>query len=251
MEITNILLNDLGADPKVYSAEEKLLIGEYAEKIKAGELSSLLASCALPEERLAFLKETYGKNREDLTKNMKKIADLSEKIVGVFNKKTSIFTSVLSDEEKLNLLTEGVAVLSGINELKNEALFTVGRILSGMTELYELQAVYNETLARLGMINIAARAAETEGAAYDEDDIMTPILDAYDKLTDFTAFTNDMKDKAVIYEKACEVRLGEALDSLTDHMDIMGDGANMSVAGITADAANIKRIASDVLYTHN
>jgi hypothetical protein len=33
MEITNILLNDLGADPKVYSAEEKLLIGEYAEKI--------------------------------------------------------------------------------------------------------------------------------------------------------------------------------------------------------------------------
>lgn len=250
MEITNILLNDLGADPKVYSAEEKLLIGEYAEKIKAGELSSLLASCTLPEEKLAFLKETYGKNREDLTNNMKKIADLSEKIVGVFNKKTSIFTSVLSDDEKLNLLTEGVAVLSGIDELKNEALFTVGRILSGMTELYELQAVYNETLARLGMINIAARAAETEGATYDEDAIMTPILDAYEKLTDFTAFTNDMKDKAVIYEKACEVRLGEALDSLTDHMDIMGDGANMSVAGITADAANIKRIASDVLHTH-
>ena len=250
MEITNILLNDLGADPKVYTAEEKKLMGDFADKIKAGELSSLLAECALPEEKLEELKEKYGKNREDLIEDMKKIAALAEEIVGVFNRKSSVFTSAIPEEEKMDLLVAGVAVVKKINSLRNEALFTVGRILSGMQELYELQNVYNTTLARLGMINISARAAETVGASYDEDAIMTPILDAYDKLTDFTAFTNDMKDKAVIYRKACEERLGAALDSLSDHMDIMGDGAKLNVSGIADDAANIKRIAADVLHTH-
>ena len=250
MEITNILLNDLGADPKVYTAEEKQMMGDFADKIKAGELSSLLAECALPEEKLEELKEKYGKNREDLIEDMKKIAALAEEIVGVFNRKSSVFTSAIPDEEKMDLLVAGVAVVKKINSLRNEALFTVGRILSGMQELYELQNVYNTTLARLGMINISARAAETVGASYDEDAIMTPILDAYDKLTDFTAFTNDMKDKAVIYRKACEERLGAALDSLSDHMDIMGDGAKLSVSGIADDAANIKQIAADVLHTH-
>ena len=250
MEITNILLNDLGADPKVYSAEEKLLIGEFADKIKAGELSALLASCALPEEKLSFFTETYGKNREDLANNMKKIADLSEKIVGVFNKKTSIFTSAISDGEKQTLLVEGVSVMKDIDAQMKDVLFTVGKIFSGMEELYDLQAIYNTTLARLGMINIAARAAETAGATYDEDAIMTTILDAYEKLTDFTAFTNDMKDKAVIYKKACEVRLGEALESLSCHMDIAGDGANMSVAGIADDAAKIKHVAIEMIQSH-
>ena len=250
MEITNILLNDLGADPKVYTAEERQMMGEFADKIKAGELDSLLATCALPEERLCELKEKYGRNREDLIENMKNISALAEEMVGVFNKKSSIFTSAIPEDEKMDLLVRGVEVLKNIDYLRNEALFTVGRILSGMQELYELEGVYNTTLARLGMINIAARAAETEGASYDEDAIMNPILDAYDKLTDFTAFTNDMKDKAVIYQKACEVRLGEALDSLTDHMDLMDDGAKLSVSGIAEDAANIKRIAADVLHTH-
>lgn len=250
MEITNILLNDLGADPKVYTAEEKLLIGDFADKIKAGELELLLTTCALPEEKLCELKEKYGKNREDLTENMKKIAALAEEIVGVFNRKSSIFTSAIPEDEKMDLLVKGVDVMKKIDFLRNEALFTVGRILSGMQELYDLEGVYNATLARRGMINIAARAAETDGAAYDEDAIMNPILDAYDKLTDFTAFTNDMKDKAVIYRKACEDRLGAALDSLTDHMDIMEDGKNLSVSGIAEDAASIKRIAADVLHTH-
>lgn len=250
MEITNILLNDLGADPKVYTAEEKQMMGDFADKIKAGELSSLLAECILPEDKLAELKEKYGKNREDLIEDMKKIAILAEELVGVFNRKSSVFTSAIPEEEKMDLLVRGVAVMKNINALRNEALFTVGRILSGMQELYELQAVYNSTLARLGMLNISARAAETIGAIYDEDAIMTPILDAYDKLTDFTAFTNDMKDKAVIYRKACEERLGEALDALSEHMDLMGDGAKLSVSGIADDAANIKRIAADVLHTH-
>ena len=250
MEITNILLNDLGADPKVYTAEEKKLMGDFADKIKAGELSSLIADCALPEEKLCELKEKYGRNREDLIENMKKIAALAEEIVGVFNRKSSIFTSAIPENEKMDLLVKGGDVMKKIDFLRNEALFTVGRILSGMQELYDLEGVYNATLARLGMINIAARAAETVGAAYDEDAIMNPILDAYDKLTDFTAFTNDMKDKAVIYRKACEDRLGAALDSLTDHMDIMEDGKNLSVSGIAEDAANIKRIAADVLHTH-
>lgn len=250
MEITNILLNDLGADPKVYTAEEKQMMGDFADKIKAGELSALLAECALPEERLLALKASYGRCREELAEAMNKIAALAEELAGTFAKKNSIFTASLSEIERDTLLMSGFHIMQRISALREKTLDTVGSILAGMEELYSLQCVYNTTLARLGMINIAARAAETEGASYEENAIMDPILDAYDKLTDFTAFTNDMKDKAVIYQKACEERLGFALDALSRHLDLMGDGKNMSVSGIMEDAAAMKRIAADVLHTH-
>jgi hypothetical protein len=123
-------------------------------------------------------------------------------------------------------------------------------IYSGMTALYELQNLYNKTLAELGMISIAARAAESVGKEHDEDTIMAPILDAYEKLTDLTEFINDLKDKSVIYERASEISLGNLLDSLAIHMDLMKDGEKLNVTSIMNDTAAIKRVAEDVLKTH-
>lgn len=250
MEITNILLNDLGADPKVYSENERQQIGEMADKIIGGGLASLLSECTLPAEELASLKKSYGEARDCLITNMKKVAGLAEEIAGVFSVKSSIFTSSLPQEEKIDLLVRGVRFSKKISELRKDMLDKILIIYSGMTRLYELEYIYNKTLAELGMINIAAKAAETLGKEYDEDAIMTPIFDAYEKLTDLTEFTNDLKDKSVIYEKATEITLGNLLDSLAIHMDLMNDGEKLNITAIMNDTAAIKRVAEDVLKTH-
>ena len=250
MEITNILLNDLGADPKVYSEKEKALIGEMADKIIAGELYSLLEKCALPNDRLADFKRVYGEARNGLMTDMRKVAELSEGIATVFSNKSSIFTSSLSSEEKMAMLVKGSSLSCLISDLRKDMLDKLAVIYSGMTDLYEFEYAYNKTLADLGMINIAAKAAETAGKEYDEDAIMSPILDAYEKLTDFTDFTNDIKDKSVIYEKSAEITLGNLLDSLAVHMDLMQDGEKLNITAIMSDTAAIKRVAEDVLKTH-
>ena len=250
MKITNELLNELGADPKVYSASEKELIGTNADKIIKGELDSLLNSCTLPEEKLYSLKVTYGKNRDDLLKNMESFSLMAEELAGVFASKSSIFASEFTESEKSSMLLKTANIIERLSSLREETLDIIARIYSGMNELFDLQHIYNQTLADLGMINIAARAAETEGAEYDEDDIMTPILDAYDKLTDFTAFTNDLKDKAVIYEKAVEIKIGNSIARITDHSDIVNDGANININEIKSEASVLRQIAANVLHTH-
>lgn len=250
MEITNVLLNDLGADPKVYSESERRLMGDFADRIIAGELSALLDECTLPEKELSALKENYGKNRDKLLGNMKKIAALAEKAASLYAGKSTIFSASLSDTERDRIVVEGVEIVRALGALRLDTLDTISYIFEGMTRLYELQNTYNLTLARLGMINIAARAAETAGASYDDDAIMTPILDAYEKLTDFTAFINDLKDKAVIYQKSAEIKLGLAFDNLAIHMDFINDGKNMNINAIMNDAATIKHIVEDVLHTH-
>lgn len=250
MEITNILLNDLGADPKVYSEKERVRIGEMADKIIDGGLSSLLSECTLPDEKLSSLKAGYGEARDCLMSAMREVAKLAEDIAGVFSVKSSIFTSSLPQKEKEALLVKGTSFSVRISELRKDMLDKISVIYSGMTSLYDLEYTYNKTLAELGMINIAAKAAETAGKEYDEDEIMTPILDAYEKLTDLTEFTNDLKDKSVIYEKAAEISLGNLLDSLAIHMDLMKDGDALNITAIMNDTAAIKRVAEDVLKTH-
>jgi len=250
MEITKILLNDLGADPKVYSDNERAHIGEMADRIIGGELSALLSECTLPEEKLESLKKSYGEARDSLMADMREVARLAEEIAGVFSRKSTVFTASLSPEERDRLLVKGTRFSIRISELREDMLDKISVIYSGMTALYELQNLYNKTLAELGMISIAAKAAEGAGKEYDEDAIMTPILDAYEKLTSLTEFINDLKDKSVIYEKASEISLGNLLDSLAVHMDLMKDGEGLNVTSIMNDTAAIKRVAEDVLKTH-
>ena len=250
MKITNELLNELGADPKVYSASEKELMGENADKIIAGELQTLLDACSLPEKKLSSLKDTYGKNRDSLLKSMEEFARISEELAGVFTSKSSIFSSTFTEDEKNSMLLKTANIIEKLSVLREETLYIIASIYNGMNELFELQNVYNQALASLGMLSIAARAAETMGASYDEDAVMTPILDAYDKLTDLTAFTNDLKDKAVIYEKAVEIKIGNSIAKITDAADLLGDGANINISEIRNEAAALKQIAADVLHTH-
>ena len=250
MEITNALLNELGADPKVYSEAERHLMGEYADRIIGGELPSLLEECKLPKDTLAGLKDEYGKNRDSLMASMRRILTLADELPGVFESKSSIFTSALSDEEKCDLVTEAAQIMREIVDLREDMLDSILFIYRGMEDLYDLQNEYNSTLARLGIISIAAKAAETAGAVYDEDSVMTPILEAYEELTDFTAFTNDLKDKAVIYEKSVEIKMGHFIDSLAVSLDLHGDGKGLSVKGVNEDAARLRLIAEDVLKTH-
>ena len=250
MKITNELLNELGADPKVYSASEKKLIGEHADKILAGELQSILDTCSLPEEKLISLKNTYGKNRDGLMSNMEKFSLIAEELAGVFASKSSIFSSEFTDKEKSVMLSKVANIIEKLSVLRENTLDIILKIYAGMNELFDLQHIYNKTLADLGMISISARAAETVGASYDEDAVMTPILDAYDKLTDLTAFTNDLKDKAVIYEKAVEIKIGNSIARITDHADLVNDGANINISEIKNEAYVLKQIAADVLHTH-
>lgn len=250
MKITNELLNELGADPKVYSADEKELMGKHANKIIAGELKSLLGTCSLPEEKLNLLKDTYGKNRDSLLENMKRFSLMAEELAGAFTSKNSIFSSEFSENEKNTILIKIANIIEKLSALREETLDIITKIYSGMNELFELQHIYNKTLADLGMISISARAAETVGASYDEDTVMTPILDAYDKLTDLTAFTNDLKDKAVIYEKAVEIKIGNSIAKITESSDLINDGASINITEIKNEAAVIKQIAADVLHTH-
>lgn len=250
MEITNALLNELGADPKVYSESEKKLMGEHADKIISGELSSLLEECSLPTEKLISLKDTYGKNRDGLLENMEKFSALAESLAGVFANKSSVFSSALPENEKYEILVKIANLIEQLSVLREETLDIVSKIYFGMNELFDLQHVYNKTLAELGMISISARAAETIGVSFDEDAIMTPILDTYDKLTDLTAFTNDLKDKAVIYEKSVEVKIGNSISRITECADLDGDGENLNVSGIMNEASVLGQIARDVLHTH-
>ena len=250
MKITNELLNELGADPKVYSAVEKELMGNNADKIIKGELQSLLDSCSLPEEKLNSLKDTYGKNRDDLLKNMESFAHVSEELAGVFTSKNSIFASEFTESEKSTILIKLANITENLSALREETLDIIAKIYSGMNELFDLQHIYNKTLADLGMISIAVRAAETSGSSYDEDAIMNPIMDTYDKLTDLTAFTNDLKDKAVIYEKAVEIKIGNSIAKISEFSDLTNDGANINIPEIKNEASIIKQIAADVLHTH-
>ena len=250
MKITNELLNELGADPKVYSASEKELMGEYADKILAGELQSILDTCSLPEEKLISLKETYGQNRDNLLKNMESFSIIAEELAGAFINKSSIFSSEFTDKEKSVILSTVADIIEKLSALRENTLDIISKIYAGMNDLFDLQHVYNKTLADLGMISISARAAETVGASYDEDAVMTPILDAYDKLTDLTAFTNDLKDKAVIYEKAVEVKIGNSIAKITELSDIANDGSNINISEIKNEASVLRQIAADVLHTH-
>lgn len=250
MKITNELLNELGADPKVYSEAEKKLMGESADKIINGELSALLEGCSLPEDKLTELKNTYGKNREGLFENMERFSSMAEELADIFARKSSVFASSLTESEKGEMIPSLANMINQLSVLRENTLDIISRIYSGMNELFDLQSVYNQTLADLGMISIAARAAETEGAVYDEDDIMNPILDAYDKLTDLTAFTNDLKDKAVIYEKAVEIKIGNSIAKITEFADLLNDGARLSISGIMGEASTLKQISADVLHTH-
>ncbi len=245
MNITNELLNELGADPKVYSEAEKIKMGEYAEKIIKGKLDELLATCSLPEDKLATLKSSYESAKLTLMSNMTLVANEAELLASVLANKSSIFVSSLSDTEKDSILVKAVNSIKKISSARENMLTVLSRIFAGMNELFELQAVYNRTLAELGMINLSAIAAES-----DEDIIMPLILDAYEKLTDLTAFTNDLKDKAVIYQKAVEVRINEALSSLSVHLDFANDGKAFDANGAMEDIVKIKRIAEDVIHSH-
>ena len=250
MKITNELLNELGADPKVYSEAEKKLMGESADKIINGELSALLEDCSLPENKLIELKDTYGKNRDSLLENMERFSAMAEELADIFARKSSVFASALTESEKGEMIPKLAGMINRLAELREDTLDIISSIYSGMNELFNLQSVYNQTLADLGMISIAARAAAIFGASYDEDAIMTPILDAYDKLTDLTAFTNDLKDKAVIYEKAVEIKIGNSIHKITECADLLNDGAKLNVSGILGEASTLKQIACDVLHTH-
>ena len=250
MEITNSLLNDLGADPKVYSDAEKKKMGEYADKIIEGKLNELLEACSLPEDKLAELKNGYENAKEALISNMTLVATEAEILAGVLANKSSIFASSLSDSEKDSILVKSASSVKKISSAREHMLLILSRIFAGMNEFFELEAVYNRTLAELGMINLSAMAAESAGATYDEDAIMPLILDAYEKLTDLTAFTNDLKDKAVIYQKAVEVRINEALSSLVLHLDFANDGKQPNINGAMDDVVKIKRIADDVIRSH-
>lgn len=245
MNITNELLNELGADPKVYSEAEKIKMGEYADKIIEGKLSGLLEACCLPEDKLATLKSSYESAKLTLMSNMTLVANEAELLASVLANKSSIFVSSLSDTEKDSILVKAVNSIKKISSARENMLTVLSRIFAGMNELFELQAVYNRTLAELGMINLSAMAAES-----DEDIIMPLILDAYEKLTDLTAFTNDLKDKAVIYQKAVEVRINEALSSLSVHLDFANDGKAFDANGAMEDIVKIKRIAEDVIHSH-
>ncbi len=250
MEITNKLLNELGADPKVYSESEKELMGEIADKILAGDLQSLLDKCILPEEKLTSLKDTYGKNRDALLYNMESFSIIAKELAGAFTSKNSIFVSEFTESEKNIILTKVADIIDRLSLLRENTLDIISRIYSGMNDLFDLQHIYNKTLADLGMISISARAAETVGASYDEDAVMTPILDAYDKLTDLTAFTNDLKDKAVIYEKAVEIKIGNSIAKITEYADLTNDGATINISEIKNEASVLLQIAADVLHTH-
>ena len=249
MEITNMLLIDLGADPKVYSAEEKLLMGSFADRIKNGELHSILSECALPEEKLEEQTRINSRARDALLENMRKTAALGAELADKFSKNDGSFFAD-SDKDKEQLLLSGFSYLQTLTELRKDTLNAVLCIYDGMNELIELQNIYNITLARLGMINIASMAAETEGTAHDEDAIMPVILDAYDKLTDLTALTNDVKDKAVIIQHATEDTLCRALDSLAFALDLMGDRAKLDRSKVVGSALEVKRIADEVIHTY-
>ena len=116
MEITNALLNDLGADPKVYSSEEKALMCEFADKIIAGELSSLLESCTLPEERLAKLRDHFSKNSDLLLADMKETAVCAEALATLYAQKSTVFVSSLSFEEKDDLIMSSLRITNKIND---------------------------------------------------------------------------------------------------------------------------------------
>lgn len=245
MKITNELLNELGADPKVYSEDEKIKMGEYAEKIIGGRLRELLDNCSLPEDKLSALKNEYENAKSTLISNMTLVANEAEILAGILANKSSIFGSALSESEKDTILVKAVSSIKKISSAREDMLTVLSRIFAGMNEFFELQAVYNRTLAELGMINLSAMAANN-----DEDVIMPHILDAYEKLTDLTAFTNDLKDKAVIYQKAVEVRINEALSSLSVHLDFINDGNSFDASGAMDDVVKIKRIAEDVIHSH-
>ena len=245
MEITNSLLNDLGADPKVYSDAEKKKMGEYADKIIEGKLKELLEACSLPEDKLSELKNGYENTKSTLISNMTLVANEAELLAGVLTNKSSVFASSLSDAEKDSILVKAASSVKKISSARENMLIILSRIFAGMNEFFELQAVYNSTLAELGMINLSAMAAEN-----DEDVIMPLILDAYEKLTDLTAFTNDLKEKAVIYQKAVEIRISDSLASLTAHLDFAGDGKQLNVVGAMDEIVKIKKIAEDVIHSH-
>ena len=245
MEITNSLLNDLGADPKVYSDAEKKKMGEYADKIIEGKLKVLLEAFSLPEDKLSELKNGYENAKSTLISNMTLVSNEAELLAGVLTNKSSVFASSLSDAEKDSILVKAASSVKKISSTRENMLIILSRIFAGMNEFFELQAVYNSTLAELGMINLSAMAAEN-----DEDIIMPLILDAYEKLTDLTAFTNDLKDKAVIYQKAVEIRISDSLASLTAHLDFAGDGKQLNVVGAMDEIVKLKKIAEDVIHSH-
>ena len=245
MEITNSLLNDLGADPKVYSDAEKKKMGEYADKIIEGKLNELLEACSLPEDKLAELKSGYEHAKSTLISNMTMVVSESKALADILSSKSSIFSSSLSDSEKDSILVRAASSVNNISSTRENMLTILSHIFNGLNEFFDLQAVYNSTLAELGMINLSAMAAEN-----DEDIIMPLILDAYEKLTDLTAFTNDLKDKAVIYQKAVEIRISDSLASLTAHLDFAGDGKQLNVVGAMDEIVKIKKIAEDVIHSH-
>ena len=245
MEITNKLLNDLGADPKVYSDSEKKKMGEYADKIALGKLPELLDACALPEDKLSELKKGYENAKSILISNMTIVSSEANTLADILSTKSSIFPSSLSDSERDNILVKAASSVNKISSTQENMLTILSHIFNGLNEFFELQAVYNSTLAELGMINLSAMAAEN-----DEDIIMPLILDAYEKLTDLTAFTNDLKDKAVIYQKAVEIRISDSLSSLTAHLDFAGDGKHLNISGAMNEIVKIKKIAEDVIHSH-
>ena len=249
MEITTKLLADLGADPKIYSAEERIRMGEYADKVIGGELSAIVNAIKFPTDDFNSAKKMYGDRLASLMDTVRSISAEADKLADLLSQKNSIFTSEISETERSSILSGASVVIESINALREKALDHVFVILSVMNELFDIQHVYNKGLAELGLISIAAQAAQAQGVEYDEEKIIGCIVDAYEKLCDLTAFTNDLKDKAVICQTAAEEKILDSVTSITKSLDFANDGASMNTSAAINEVIKIKNTVADVLHS--
>ena len=100
MEITTKLLSDLGADPKIYSAEERIRMGEYADKVIGGELSAIVNAIKFPTDDFNSAKKMYGDRLASLMDTVSSISAEADKLADLLSHKNSIFTSEISESEK-------------------------------------------------------------------------------------------------------------------------------------------------------
>ena len=244
MKITKEDLINCGIDPSLYNSNDMSAIENNADRIKNGELSSLLSEISARHPNEKALKDNTDAERLAVIERIKELSSLLDTVYELCCQKQSIFSSSLSPDEIDKILVGSMHAFNKMFEVKDKALDGISAMFSFKQQLAEIHAEYNQKLYRAGMINAAFAVVSPDE---DNSEIIDASSNAFEMFNDLTEFINDTNDRIIIFDEAINHKLAKSWADITLYLDFEGDGANINTQKVRSSIESAKQILKDVV----